>query len=191
MTSLRAECREFLLAPERPEAQAHLGGCRDCAEHASFRARIAPLLRARPPLPAALRSPCLLEGVHERIVDAAEQAPLGRLVARHEAPRAPETVWPEQVLDTALGAAVRTAPPAPSPVAWNHVRRSIFARLAARRIARTRAGVWIGLTGVAAAVLIGSLLTLGGTPEQVAIVFTDLQAAPGNEFAVLRYGALR
>jgi hypothetical protein len=190
MKPLPPVCREFLLALDQPGPKAdHAARCKECADHAAFRARVAPLLRAAPPVPDALRSPTLLEAIHERIVDAAERAPLGQLVANGAAPRAPETVWPEQLLDAALASAVRSAPPAPSPVQWNVVRRSILADVAARRVARVRLGVWVGLAGVAATALITGLVASRGTTEAVTIVITDLETAPGNEFAVLRYGA--
>lgn len=192
MKPMPSACREFLLAlDERSTASPHAAECSRCADHVAFRARVVPLLRVAPALPPAVHSSQLLAGIHERIVDAAERAPLGRLVASNEAPRAPESVWPEQLLDTALDAAVRSAPPPPSPVAWNAVRRSILAEVAARRVARVRVGVWLGVAGIAAAALVSGLLWSQRTTEPIAIVFTDLDSAPGNEFAVLRYGALR
>jgi hypothetical protein len=192
MNALPPACREFLLALDaRSPVPEHAAGCPACAAHAAFRSRIAPLLRVAPPIPAALRSPDALAAIHERIVDAAERAPLGRLLADHAAPPAPVTAWPEPALEGTLAAAVRTAPPLPSPVAWSHVRRSILGELASRRIARVRVGVWIGLLGAAATAAVSGLLFADGTREPVTIVFTDLESAPGNEFAVLRYGALR
>ncbi len=193
MKALSPACREFGLALDRREitASEHAAACKACADHAAFRARIAPLLRSAPPVPAALHSPRMLEAIHERIVDFAEQTPLGRLVATNDAPPAPDSAWPEPRFDERLHAAIRSAPPAPSPIAWNEVRRSILADVAARRVARIRVGVWLGLFGIAAAALVSVLLSTGGGSDQIAIVFTDLDRPPGTEFAVLRYGALR
>jgi hypothetical protein len=185
-------CREFLAALDAgPIPREHAAQCPACAAHTAFRERMRPLLRAAPPIPAALRSPQVLEAIHERIVDAAEHGPLGRLLAEPATPLAPEAAWPMQALHGDIGRAVQTPPPAPTQLEWNQVRRSILGQLATRRVARVRVGVWLGLLGAAAAVAVSSQLFSPGTPEAVSIVFTDLESAPGTEFAVLRYGALR
>ena len=48
----------------------------------------------------------------------------------------------------------------------------------------------VAAAGVAATLLVTSLLR-DGTPASPTIVFTDLDAMPSVDFAVLRYGALR
>lgn len=193
MKPLPRECRDFLRAfDDADRTGEHVARCAACADHAAFRDRVAGMLRAAPPAPGALRSPSVLTAIHERIIEAAERAPLGRLLARAPSVPAPDAAaWPEPALDAALGAAVGDPPPMPTPLAWNAVRRSILARLAPRRLARSRAALWLGLAGLAAAALVTTLVTSGDSASDLTIVFADLDVAPGNEFAVLRYGALR
>lgn len=198
--AIPAACRAFLLALEQDsgwtwepgsEPARHAAECPRCAEHVAFRSRFARLLAVRPSSPAALLSRDLLEATQERIVAAIEATPVGQWVAGRVATPEPGGGWPEPLLDSAVARAMGSAPQSPSGVAWAEVRESVIAVLGSRRTVRARWGLWLGIAGIAATAVFSVMLLARGTPNATTIVFTDLDAMPGVEFSVIRYGALR
>lgn len=192
-----AACRDFVSSLDDATApRDHAATCPQCRAHASFRAGIAPALRARPAMPPQLLSRSLLESTYERIVDAAEAvSPLGAMLADRDAVVSPAEPLGEQMserlLETAIADRLRSVPRPLSPATWNEVRASVVARLVVQRMARTRWALWVGAAAVVATAAIG--LSIAERPtKRPNIVFADLSSIPGDvDYFVVRHGAPR
>lgn len=188
-----AACRQFLRDQQEERANDHGTQCPACAGHVAFQLQAAQLLRRRPAMPAALLSRQILEATQERLVASIEAtSPLQSWLSKPAVAPDAAAECPAPLLASPLADAASSSPQLPSAGAWGNVRQSLIADLAARRKARVRMGLWLGVAGIAAAALVSvMLLSPQGTTTPHTIVFTDLDTMPNVEFSVIRYGALR
>ena len=191
---LPAECRAFLDAALAARGiatdDAHARECEPCARRLALHRGLAARIATRPPAPRELASPAFLSGIHERVIEASEASALGERIGAGMAATPPAEGWPEPLLSSAI-AADAMSPPASQPAAvWARVRRTILDEVRAAPVSHWRKHLLVAAAGVAATLLVTSLLR-DGTPASPTIVFTDLDAMPSVDFAVLRYGALR
>lgn len=217
----RAVLREALAPSGKLDAaqQEHLRLCTFCAARIRFQERLAPLLRQRPGLPTEA-SAKLSTGVHERIVERAENGPLGALLAGAlpvPAAGVEQGAWPEALLESGLARRTVRALPvagvggAGDRVSWARVKESILLEAGLDRagLARATDGMsrrthrhwWLGLLGTAVAAGIVLVLAQQDRPEPPTIHFRDITALPSSlpagasfpsvDFAVVRRGATR
>jgi len=218
----RAVLREALAPSGKLDAalQEHLRLCTFCAARVQFQERLAPLLRQRPEVPTEALAK-LSAGVHERIVERAENGPLGELLAGAlpvPAAGVEQGAWPEALLESGLARrTVRALPVAGADGAandrasWARVKQSILLEAGLDRagVARANDGMprrthrhwWLGLIGTAVAAGIALVLAQQDRPEPPTIHFQDITALPSSlsagasfpsvDFAVVRRGATR
>src|SRR5262245_38985660 len=191
---MRAECRAVLQAAiaagRAPADDPHVRSCPHCAHRLSMHRRLATWLKSRPTPPAELMAPSFLSAVHERVVEACEASPLGDRLDKGMAATPPAAGWPEELLSSRV-AQDAVSPPAPLPgFVWAQVQRSILAEVRAAPARRWRRPLWLGLAGAAATLIVAALLRQA-PPSPTTIVFTDLDAIPSVDYAVLRYGPPR
>ena len=207
MSSCRSVLREALAAKGAlaPVLQQHVDACAFCGARLRAAAMLRPALRQRPAM-SAMSAGAMLEGIHERVVDRCERAPLGRLLADSVPPgsgQSAQDAWPEPLLQSGVAERIAEAAPEPGRLAWSRVRATILGRIAAEVASgparqRARGRWWIGFvsTAVAAGVVL-AVVGGGQRPEPPTIVIQDLSrlpaggALPGVDFAVVRYGATR
>lgn len=188
---MSAACRQFLadlpdslLVSGVPE---HARQCTSCAARLQAGRRLAGWLRQRPAVPDVVRGRAAFERVFERVVEQAEQAPLGQMLegalTRQPMP-ADESVATNDLARRLFATEV----PAPTQL-WPRVREEVAHQISGRR--RLSSPQRIFLAVAAAAVVVSSLVVLEreGTQVQVAIVFEDMTAAPDT--AIMPVSVLR
>lgn len=210
----RAVLREALTTTGPLEAtlRAHVETCAFCAARVRARDRLVPLLRRRPELPAGSADATTRStiGVCERIVERAENGPLGRMLAgalplpsavassdHPDAASGEPAGWPEALLESRIARQAAVAPPAVASTAWTRVRESILDEVAGGQRRATRHHWWIGLLGTAVAAGIVLVVVQQQRPTPPSITFQDIAdlpvgaSIPSVDFAVVRRGATR
>lgn len=135
-SACRVVLREAIPSPVgswSAETTSHVEACVDCQARVRAAGRLATWLAdaPRPVLPEAMagRASEILDGIHERFVEAAESGPLGAWVL------AADVAMPEAATDCAeavvgdralLASRLMTEPAAPVDAVWSQVRRSIL-----------------------------------------------------------------
>ena len=179
-----AECRAFLRAAldagGAPASASHASECSHCARRIAMHRRLAASLAVRPP--KELRAPSFLSAIHERVIEACEATVLGEIVAGN--PPAPPAVveWSEGLLSSPLAEDVVAAPPSPPGVVWARVRQTILVEVRATPARRWRTHLWLGAAGVAATLIVSTLLREGASPSPN-IVFVDFPTRPNVDIA--------
>ena len=178
-------CRAFLRSAE-PGATAH---CLECAARLEFQARMATKLRSVPTPPAVLHSDRFLGDIYARI---ASESDVGECAAALRAPVVPEldAAMSSPALESALAAKVLATPPRPDLGSWAAVHRAILHDAQSARPSHTYQRWMLSIAAVAA-VTVGAVMLTETTTQQSVIVFTDLDAAPGIDFTLLRHGVPR
>ena len=201
--SCREALRELLPLGHQHNASAsqgaldHLAQCAFCSARLSANSSLAEWVAVRPAIPAALGQSSVLEDVYSRLVDSAEQGPIGAWLERASATATDdESLLTEQVSSARRDELLRDflrRPAQPDPQVWSGVRRSILDEVASERVIRRRMPVKLSaLLAGAAAIAFISLLTFPQNKDAIpTITFADLDRAPDVDFAIVRYGARR
>lgn len=201
--SCREALRELLPLGQQHQASAsegaldHLAQCAFCSARLSASSSLAEWVAVRPAIPAALGQSSVLEDVYSRLVDSAEQGPIGAWLER-----APVTATDDELSLTEQSSNARRdellrdflrRPAQPDPQVWSGVRRSILDEVVSERVIRRRMPVKLSaLLAGAAAIAFISLLTFPQNKDSIpTITFADLDRAPDVDFAIVRYGTRR
>jgi hypothetical protein len=216
----RAILREALTTSEPlgEELQAHVDVCAFCAARMQTRDRWVPLLQQRPELPvgSAGATASMMAGIYNRVVDRAENGPLGHLLAGAVPPVVASEAgggergsgdhanqgWPESLLESSIARQAAGAPPAVAPTSWTRVKDSILDEVASglrrgTRHHRWSGHWWLGLLGTALAAGVVVVLVQQERPAPPSITFQDIanltvgSSIPSVDFAVVRRGATR
>jgi hypothetical protein len=188
--AIGAACRAALRDGDTSAARAHRSDCAFCADRAAARDALDPLLRRSPSPPSVLADPAFLQGVYERVVDSAEQGPLGRWVEDAPAPPAEAAPMLDEALgESALARSLMGPPRMPDAAAWSGVRDSVLEGVLAEAAPRRALGSRLPLAAcIAAAAVLTAISLSDGTPDEPRIVFTELGKVPDVPFAVVRHG---
>ncbi|MCA8951346.1 MAG: hypothetical protein KDE27_17695 [Planctomycetes bacterium] len=200
---LTAACRAMLrgAVPAADHVAAdHVDGCAFCRDWLRRRAHLQELLAEPVPPPSELRAAAMLDGVRERIVEACEEGPLGRVLARAMPVVGASPVgadWTGPELSPELAAGLRAVPIAAPE--WRQVRSAVLAGsvgaggsvgAALPRSSRSR---WLVATGFAAALVLSVVLLRSrtSTPVVPEIDFADvgdLSTIGYSPMSILRNG---
>lgn len=197
--SLSRECRFFLrhladqiIARQRGEPSAHADGCAACRQLLDRAVSAASLLRTRPSIPEALRSPARFAELGERIAEQSEAAPLlARTLLRSEVPV--DLQWPQIDTSPSISRELEGMPTKAPSWLWVRVREQVHREIAWHRAARLARR--LRLVVAASVLAIGVLAVMPRRIErlpEVQITFDRMSAPPlasdYSAVAILRHG---